>query len=211
MEFLKNEKPMKIIFFLFLILLLAPGSASAQPALYRGFSAIERLLAERILMEGSEFSFQKSYLKLESPIPEAPSPDTFSLISLLGAYDPFSGNNQFQNGVPNAINMMLWQLLLQLTADDVGNYCRGAGRLPLHPFFKAILDPICRWPAAEAKTDGNLRNFWLSVMGYDAPEEEFLAWERFALTSRLSEKPAVEAVSQLFFLITYNPHFLLRK
>jgi hypothetical protein len=105
--------------------------------------------------------------------------------------------------------MLLWQLVLRLTAAETKNYCHHESTLFFHPLFRAVLDPLCRWPAPEAKSA--LKPFWLAVMGYDAPESEFEAWERFALGSSYAGKGANEALPALFFAIVYNPYFLLRK
>lgn len=190
----------------FLLLCSVSSRTQAQAAPYRGVAAVEQLLTERLLREGGLFSFRELYLQSADP-----AANSYALVSLMGSYENSSGNNEFRNGVPNSINTLLWQLVLQLTANDVGRLCLGKGNLLVNPFFQATLDPLCRWPAPEAKNENSLRNFWLAVMGYDAPEEEFLAWQQFALTSSLADQPAAEAVPVLFFLITYNPHFLLRK
>jgi hypothetical protein len=105
--------------------------------------------------------------------------------------------------------MLLWQMVLRLAAADVAAHCSGTGNLRTNAVFAAALAPLCRWPAPEAKRA--LRAFWLVVTGYEAPEEEFLAWERFALTSSYAAKPAAEALPVLFLAITYNPYFLLRQ
>jgi hypothetical protein len=179
----------------------------AQPALaeppYKGYQVIEQTLTGRLLADGEEFSF-RTYLKVPGQKVEAGP-----LLQLLGEYNG-TGNNEFANGDPNSVNMLLWQLLLQLAGKDLAARCQNQGHLRLNPVFEASFTPLCQWPAASAKTDEVLRAFWLGVMGYDAPEEELLAWENFALTSGYASKPAAEAIPALFLLITYNPYFLLR-
>ncbi|MGZ3652126.1 MAG: hypothetical protein ACXVB9_19835 [Bdellovibrionota bacterium] len=189
--------------YLSLLVLLAATPVHAEPS-FKGYEAVAEILTERLLADGSEFSFHK-YLK--SPGDKV---DTSSLLNLLGSYDKTSGTNQFRNGDPNSVSMLLWQLLLQLTGKDVADRCRGQG-IRVNPIFQAALDPICKWPSPEAQSDSSLRGFWTSVMGYDAPEEEFLAWKQFALSSSFANRPASEAVPAFFFLITINPHFLLRE
>src|SRR6185437_16949201 len=122
-------------------------------------------------------------------------------MQLLGSYDDNSGNDAFRNGDPNALNMLLWQMLLQLTTSDIASHCKKEEKLPYSAFFQSVIDPLCDWPSPAAKTEDHLRNFWLALMGYDAPEEEFLAWEKFATTSSLAEKPASDALPALFFLV----------
>ncbi len=186
------------------ILLILSSQAHATTS-FRGYAAIEQTLTDRLLADGANFSFKSFYLKSTDP-----NVNANSLLSLLGTYDEDSGSDQFKNGDPNSVNMLLWQLLLQLAGQDIAARCQGKGHLRVNPVFQAALTPLCKWPAPEAKADEALRAFWVSVMGYDAPEEEFLAWEQFALTSTYAAKPAAETLPILFFLLAYNPHFLLR-
>jgi hypothetical protein len=186
----------------FLWLLLFTSQAHAEPA-FRGYAAIEQTLTERLLADGTEFHFNR-YIKLPPGLSSEP------LLALLGTYAS-TGSDQFQNGDPNSVNMLLWQMFLQLTGQELAAHCAHQGKLRLNPVFEATLAPLCTWPADTAKTDAALRGFWTGVMGYDAPEEEFLAWEKFALSSSYAAKPANEALPILFFLVTYNPHFLLKE
>jgi hypothetical protein len=192
---------MNLVFTLLLTL-----SAQAQAPAYKGYAAVETTLQERMLTEGTHFSFLERYLQTSGALSLSP------LLDLLGTHSGEQGNNEFRNGDPNAVNMLVWQMMLQLVAQDVASNCRSDGSLLLlNPYFQAALDPLCHWPAAEAKTDANLRGFWTAVMGYDAPESEFLAWEKFAQTSSVASQPAGQALPVLFFLIAYNPFFLLRQ
>lgn len=182
-------------------------SAQGEATRFRGNTAISRLLRERMLTEGSSFSFSPY---MYDPNDSSSFVPAFSLLGLLGDYSS-SGNNEFRNGTPNSVNMLVWQLVLSLTAQEMSKYCSRSSTLPFHPAFAATLDPLCGWPSADAKSEKNLENFWIAVMGYDAPETEFLAWRDFALRSSFSEKSASETLPALFFAIVYNPHFLLRK
>jgi hypothetical protein len=73
-----------------------------------------------------------------------------------------------------------------------------------------VLRRLCTWPAAEAKSDAGLLDFWLAVMGYNAPESEYAAWRDF-FRSAYADRPAAETVSAMTFAITMNPYFLLHK
>lgn len=192
-----------IPFVLLALLASPPPRAHAEPA-FRGYAAIEQTVTDRLLADGTGFSFRR-YLKSTDTKVEAKA-----LLDLLGTYDETSGSDQFKNGDPNSVNMLLWQLLLEAMGQELSLRCSHTGTLHLNPVFQAAIDPLCQWPAPSAKTDSALRGFWTAVMGYDAPEEEFLAWEQFALTSSYAGKPAAEAVPILFFLVAYNPYFLLR-
>lgn len=180
-------------------------AGTAEAGTYRGLVAVEKVLAERLLDGDLAFSFTPYFAKNASERAAAGN-----LFFLMGQYAS-RGGNEFRNGTPNSISMLLWQMALRFTADETKHYCAGDRSLPFHPYFRATLDGVCRWPAREAKSEETLRGFWLAVMGADAPEEEYLAWREFALSSSVAEKPALEAVPELFFAIVYNPYFLLRQ
>jgi hypothetical protein len=52
--------------------------------------------------------------------------------------------------------------------------------------------------------------FWLAIMGYSAPEEEYQAWRTFFLSSAYKDKPAGETVSAMSLAILMNPFLLLQ-
>jgi len=72
------------------------------------------------------------------------------------------------------------------------------------------LRTLCRWPAAAAKADAVLLEFWLSVMGHNAPHTEYLAWREFFLTT-YANRPAAETIDAMTLAITMNPYFLLHR
>jgi hypothetical protein len=128
---------------------------------------------------------------------------------LLGTWSTFGSEHGFQNGTPNALSMVIWHVTLSGFARSMGASCQGL-QMPLHPRFVAELRKLCAWPAAEAKADSVMMAFWLSLMGYDAPRTEYIAWRNFFLTSSYKDRPASEAVSAMTLAILMNPHFLLQ-
>lgn len=169
----------------------------AQSAQFRGASAVEEVLSERLWSPGSTISLAR-YID-------------YNLRSLLGARVAFGGESVFSNGEPNSVNMLLWNVSLQGVADEIALNCSFNSFPPLNNKFKAALQKVCLWPEESAKSNSVLQEYWLAVMGYDAPIEEFEAWRDFFLTSSFAKKSAQETISPLTFAILYNPHFLLRK
>jgi hypothetical protein len=47
-------------------------------------------------------------------------------------------------------------------------------------------------------------------MGYNASEEEYVAWRDFFL-SEYAKQPAAETIAAMTFAITMNPSFLLHR
>jgi hypothetical protein len=70
---------------------------------------------------------------------------------------------------------------------------------------------MCTWPQADAKDEAVMLPFWVSLMGYSAPREEYEAWRKFFLTSSYANKPARETISAMALAITLNPYFLLHR
>lgn len=189
---------MKKNFFLLSLLLLVsiPRPARANVGEYRGYIAAQNLIGERLM--AAPFTFNRYF------------GTQYGLLNLMGFYDA-NGENSFRNGKPNAINTLVWQMALQAFSADLAGQCEGRSKLILQPVFQSTLTTICQWPAPQAQDEAAMRMLWLSVMAYDAPEEEFLAWREFFLHSNYASRPASEAVPALIFSILYNPHFLLRK
>jgi hypothetical protein len=82
--------------------------------------------------------------------------------------------------------------------------------LALRPNFRAALLPLCAWPAASAKTDDALYNYWSALMSFDAPPEEFAAWREYFLNeAEYANAPASAALPAMTLAALFNPYFLL--
>lgn len=184
--------------FLFILVFFSLSlSAQAKSSSYRGHMLTEKLLKERLLLPTQKQLFA-SYLGGNS------------LLNLLGTYgDLPNGDNHFQNGNPSALNLLVWQLVINMFAKDVALSCDlQTERLPFTPAFRSSLLQMCAWP--NVQDEASMQVFWLFLTKYDAPEEEFLAWREFLL-SAFGGARREEAIYSMVFTALYNPHFLLRK
>jgi hypothetical protein len=179
-----------------LALLLVPASAMAQSAQFKGWAAVSRELSTRLARQGQS-------LDLDEFLPSR------SMDELLGTWTTFGTEHRFRNGVPNALNMMIWHVALSGFAKAVGQSCTTT-RLPFNRRFVAILRKLCVWPAPAAREEGVLLAFWTSVMGYNASEEEYAAWRDFFL-AEYADQPAADTIAAMTFAITMNPSFLLHR
>jgi hypothetical protein len=168
----------------------------AQTSQFKGWAAISRELSTRIAPKDEP-------LDLGEFLPAEDMED------LLGTWSSFGTEHTFRNGVPNALNLMIWHVTLSGFAHAVGETCHSE-RLIFHPRFMKTLQQLCRWPSPVAKEDGVLLNFWNSVMGYNAGEDEYLAWREFFLREYRDGKPA-ETVAAMTLAITMNPRLLLHR
>lgn len=173
------------------------GPLAAQSAQFKGVAALSRELSARIAAPGLS-------VELDWFLP-APG-----LNDLLGAWSAFGSEHTFQNGTPNTLNMVVYHVTLTNFARTLGVWCK-TPPLRFEDRFAATLGRLCTWPAAAAKDDATLQAFWLALMGFAAPREEYEAWRTFFLTSSYRDRPASETVPAMALALTLNPHFLLHR
>jgi hypothetical protein len=178
------------------VLALAPPTAQAESSQFKGLTAASRELSTRLAPKDAPIELDRFL----------PGDD---LGELLGTWSGFGSEHSFRNGGPNSLNMVVWHATLSRFAAAVGGSC-ATPRLTLHPHFLDTLQKLCAWPAESAKSDAVLQEFWLSVMGYNAPEAEYAAWRDFFRQS-YGQRPAAETVAAMTLAITMNPYFLLHK
>lgn len=168
----------------------------AQSAQFKGWAAVSRELSTRLASPGTSLNLHQF----------VPADD---LDDLLGTWYRFGDEHTFQNGSPNSVNMVIWRIALSGFAKSVAGSCESP-RLTFHQRFLTTLKTLCRWPAAEAKADAVLLEFWFSVMGHNAPETEYVAWREFFRTT-YAHRPAAETIDAMTLAITMNPYFLLHR
>jgi hypothetical protein len=176
------------------VLLILVPAARAQNAQFKGLTVLSQGLSTRIAPPSRPFDLDEFTV-------------SDGLDDLLGAWSGFGAEHTFQNGKPNAINVVLLRLTLGGFAKSLAANCT-VPRLPLNARFAATLKKVCTWPAPEAASDAVLTGFWLGVMGYDAPRSEYIAWRDF-FRARYADKPGPETVEAMTFAIMMNPYFLL--
>jgi hypothetical protein len=210
--------PLKSRLALASILLLSqastPALAHSTPvASLRGYATTHRILTERIVKPSISYNFA-AYLD------EHYYPGSFflnGLLELLGVYAGSSSfDSSFRNGNPNVINTVLWHILFSGLSEDIGKLCvESASPNPLlhitQDSFRSALQPLCSWPSPASRSNDALLAFWLALMSFDAPIEEFDSWREFFQGPTYEQASASEAVAAMSLAILDNPHFLLRK
>jgi hypothetical protein len=182
---------------LLVALLAATASVThAQNSQFKGWAGISRELSTRLAEPGKSLDLYQF----------VPADD---LDDLLGTWYRFGDEHTFQNGSPNSVSMVIWRVALSGFAKSVAGSCT-TPRLEFHEKFRKTLRTLCRWPTAEAKTDTVLQDFWFAVMGYNAPEAEYVAWRDF-FRSSYAKRPAAETIDAMTLAITMNPYFLLNR
>jgi hypothetical protein len=171
-------------------------ASQAQNSQFKGWAAISRELSTRLAPPGTSLNLYQF----------VPADD---LDDLLGTWYRFGDEHTFQNGSPNSVSMVIWRVALSGFAKSVAGSCT-TPRFEFHQRFLATLRTLCRWPAPEAKANAVLLDFWFSIMGYNAPETEYVAWRAFFLAS-YARRPAAETIDAMTLAITMNPYFLLHR
>jgi hypothetical protein len=177
-------------------LLVAPGASQAQSSQFKGWATISRELSVRIAPAGKP-------LDLDQFLPAEGMDD------LLGTWSTYGAEHIFRNGVPNALNLAIWHVTLSGLAEAMGQSC-AAPRLTFHETFIATLQKLCAWPAAQARDEQVLLDFWTGVMGYNASEEDYTAWRDFFLREYAAET-AAKTIAAMTLAITMSPRFLMHR
>jgi len=185
------------------LLALAPGvNAASVAAEFRGYKAIEQRLNDRLFVE--RFSFEPYFDGLYGS-------ELVSILNLLGSYSFDVGTvSEFRNGQPNAVNMLFWYFLGNALGREVGQGCLQSRDDFWRTEFRESLEAICQWPQAAAKDPRVMERFWIAMMSYDAPREEFEAWRDFFVNGPHRDQPAHEAVRAMVMAAFLNPYFLLK-
>ena len=185
----------------FALILLAASAASAFAAenapQLKGMAAISMELSARIAPREEPFELDR-FMPADG------------LDELAGTWTNFGAEHRFTNGTPNPVNMVILHASLSGFAEAMGKTCREPV-LQLNDGFADTLEEMCAWPKPEAKSEAAMSAFWLALMGYEAPKEEYVAWRDFFRSSSYSARPAAETVSAMTLAITMNPYFLITK
>lgn len=169
--------------------------ATASPAQFKGLNALSKELSARIA-------------PVEAPIELDRFMPADGLDDLTGTWSTFGTVHTFQNGQPNAVNMVLFRLAFSRFAKSLAASCKSPQLLLNEPFFDT-LEALCTWPSTEAKSEEVLMSFWLSMMGYDAPKSEYESWRDFVRLT-YGRKKSTDTIEAMTVALMLNPYFLLQ-
>lgn len=169
---------------------------NAALAQFKGMSAVSKELSARIA-------------PAEAPIELDRFMPADGLDDLTGTWSAFGTEHTFQNGQPNAVNMVLFRLTFSGFAKGLASSCTSPQLLFNETFFDT-LEALCTWPSEEAKSEDVMMAFWLAMMGYDAPKTEYEIWRDF-IRGTYGQKKSDEAIQVMTLAIMLNPYFLLQR
>lgn len=170
-------------------------ASHADAARIKGLTAISQELSARIAVP-------------EDPIDLRDFIPGEGLETLTGTWQPQGSEHSFQNGEPNAVNMVLIRLTFSRFAQNLAGSCQTA-YFSLNDDFYDALEALCAWPAPEARSEEIIQDFWLYLMGYSAAKSEYIAWRDFILRE-YADKPARETIEAMTLSLMLNPYFLMQ-
>ena len=207
------------------------AEAGLQVGGLKGAAVIEATIRNRIFLPNVNYYYLGSYVGDFS---------ANGLLSLLGGYSATLGTSSLKNATPNSVNMMLWRIAMIGSAKFLGGLaCKPNVETLLNPHFFAASHALCSAAIAsgmagnasgadagsgsgadaglgsttisQAERETLLKNFWLAVMRYDAPQTEMTAWidEMGKAGSPLDTMPADQLLPYLMQTILMNPYFLV--
>jgi len=200
-------------------------------ALYKGYAEISRLIRVRTMAVPSNFELS---LYLDQDPNDVKNN---GLLALLGSYaDSLGTSSDFQNGVPNSINLMIWGIELEGFAQDVARICDPAPAPSPSPSpamastgasapaptleqrfapvfsenFKSVVSPFCAGATTRPFDRDSLAALWSELLLFDAPSDEMDAWIAFGMGPDVSAMESKAAIQTLVLTALYNPYFLMR-
>jgi hypothetical protein len=170
--------------------------AIAAPAQFKGMIVLSKELSARIAPP-------------EAPIDLDRFMPADGLDDLTGSWSAFGTEHTFENGQPNAVNMVLLRLAFSRFAASLAASCVSPQLVLNEPFFD-IMDALCSWPSAEAMSEEIMMDYWLAMMGYNAPKAEYTVWRDF-IRQTYRGKDARATIEAMTLAIMLNPYFLLQR
>lgn len=160
-----------------------------------GYEAINIRIRSRLMVKDTIFNIGQ-YL------------DSKDLIDILRPRYGDGLINEDRTGRPSKINLLLWHVIAHGLAKDLAQMCNEAQSttkgLVLNEQFSSILREACRAP----KTETTLRQMWLALMGFSAPQGEYVAWKEFVKSAPLGSNQ--DRVKDMLIALFFNPYFLLK-
>ena len=175
--------------------LLFAGPQSGQ---YRGYVAVQDEIRRNFFRSGSDFS-------LANLIGQR-NPDG-SLMLLIGAYE--SNGGRYINGNPNALSMVVWNMLAQSMSLALSQECGGGGRFSakLNARAKERIYDVCQWADGKELSEEQAIEVWRLVVGFSAPKHEFENWKTYL--GSLQKMDRAESTKNLWMSLLLHPYFLM--
>ena len=186
----------------------------------RGYQSINNVFGSRIL--ASEMIFEVGWFIDGSN----ETGETKGFRALLGSFQGGQGQATYQNGAPNAVNMLLWDLILSHASEGMSSICSPDETTPpyirithgskirylrLKDSLASRLTAACTWSSDGTVRRDTLKKLWFGLMGFEAPSSELDVFVSYfggdeSPVALLEPKERVRVLTRAIFL---NPFFIL--
>jgi len=171
---------------------------------FRGYAAVQDDLYAKFIAADSPFELY-DYLGKNGE----------ELSKLVGRPDGFGVTLDVRNAKPNAMNVIVWRMMLRGFANDLAAGCPGSHLTPamqpkiaLNAQANGVVMALCAWPTVDDKALGAA---WDLTIGYLAPAKSRDAWIKYAHSADLQSRSADDALPQLWLGALLHPAFLLEQ
>jgi hypothetical protein len=176
-------------------------SAAAK---FRGYAAIQDDLTAKFVASGTPFELSH-YLGASGD----------ELSKLVGRPDGFGVTYDVRNSQPNAMNVLVWRMMLLPFASDLASKCPGTTLvtaveppIQLNAQAAQTASALCGWPSVSDQAIGDA---WDLVIGYLAPQSSRDAFIKFAHTADMQGRNADTALPDLWLGALLHPAYLLEQ
>ena len=190
-----------------------PGRENQSIAKYLNtYEDVLNTLKSRIFITEAEINLAKYVEKQYAP-DDVLSVYKPSLLDLLPAYSGDGLGFGLKNATPNAVNMLLWHIILDGIARDLSRVCVSASPKPpifgAEYFQESLLNLINHFCDESPLRRDQLSSLWQQIVSYDADDSERQRWLNFATGPELNMERR-KVVYEILFSALYNPYLLLR-
>jgi hypothetical protein len=181
-----------------------PPIDPSAAANFRGYAAVQDDLYAKLIAADTPFELY-DYLGKNGE----------ELSKLVGRPDGFGVTLDVRNAKPNAMNVIVWRMMLRGLANDLAASCPGSHLTPamtpkitLNAQATGVVMALCAWPTVDDKALGDA---WDLTIGYLAPAKSRAAWIQYAHSSDLQSRRADDALPLLWLGALLHPAFLLEQ
>lgn len=141
------------------------------------------------------------------------------LFKLVGSYQSDGLRSEFQNGMPNGINILIWYIAFSGISEELAHICDGTAaaqqrNYPQPQFKDAVVNAVtqlCVWPDLSPSMKRQAaQEYWDTLVASDAPSEEQDAWMELVTSDEYTNKRGKDIILDFTVSALLNPYVLIR-
>ena len=110
---------------------------------------------------------------------------------------------------PNAMNMLLWNIVIESLSSDLSKNCKGEKsiqKIELYTEFKINFDDMCN----EEFNESIFEPIYENLLGFYGTESHLSSWRNFQ-SSYYQDEENKSPIQNVFYTLLYSPEFLVRR